>query len=191
MLDVHFSTLTARDVMEIQALPRHAVIFGQPARVSQEEAEVLAAAPIAWAARYDGGLIAAFGIVEHFAGQQGLGWTLLADRLGAAHLRLTRFVAAQIENCGLARLELMARGPDLEPILARMPDLDPGQVVELAMQAATREMRWALALGMRPAHLLRCWGADCESFMLFERLQPTCAKTQTDPSCLTAPAEAA
>lgn len=132
----------------------------------------MAASPVAWAARHKGELIACFGIVEHFRGRQGLGWTLLADRLGLAHLRLTRFIQQQIEHCGLRRLELLARGPDLESVLASMPDLDQGQILALAVEAATPEMRWAVMLGLKPAYVMRQWGASSETYVVFERLWP-------------------
>jgi hypothetical protein len=169
---VRFFTLTANDVLAIQRLPRHGVVFGQPEIATREEAEAMAASPVAWACRYKGELIACFGIVEHFRGRQGLGWTLLADRLGLAHLRLTRFIQQQIDNCGLRRLELLARGPDLEGVLARHPGLDQGQILALAMEAATPEMRWAQMLGLQPAYVMRQWGADSSTCVVFERLWP-------------------
>jgi hypothetical protein len=180
MPDVRFSTLTADDVLTIQRQPRYDVVFGQPELATREEAEAMAAAPVAWAARYQGELIACFGIVEHFAGRQGLGWTLLADRLGMAHLRLTRFIQVQIENCGLRRLELLARGPDLESIIARHPDLDQGEILALAMEAATPEMRWASMLGLQPAYVMRQWGADSSTCVVFERIAPPIALAESE-----------
>lgn len=183
MSDLEFAPLVPRDLAEIRRQPRQRTFLGMDGAVSDEDAEVLASEAVAWSCRADGRLIACFGIAEQFPGRQGLGWTLLADGLGAAHLQLTRFVQAQIAGCGLPRLEVLARAPDLESLLADR-DLDSGQIVQLAMADPTPEMRWAVMLGLTPAHLLRCYGAASESYMLFERISPTCAKSQTDPSCL-------
>lgn len=172
---LRFSTLCPEDVLAIQAQPSQQVLFGMPALTSWDDACAMAEAPVAWSARAacDNRLVACFGIVEHFPGVHGLAWSVLADGLGVVHLQLTRFMRSQVEECGLARLELLAKGPDLEAMLASFPyPLDSGQIVELAMRRATRAMRWAVLLGMKPAHLLRCHGAACESYMLFERINP-------------------
>lgn len=180
MLDVAFTRLTAEDVLAIQAQPRQRTVFGMDVETTYDDALAMAQAPIAWAARVDGRLIACFGIVDHFTGLQGLGWTILAEGIGQAHLPLTRFIRAAIDGCGLARLELIARGPDIEPILASRPDLDSGQIVAIASSRPTPEMRWALMLGMQPAHLLRCYGAASETYMLFERLRPRAASSMSE-----------
>jgi hypothetical protein len=170
--DLRFARLEAGDLLEIQQQRSPRVLFGMPATTSLEDAEVIASQRVAWTARHAGRLIACFGIVEHFARVHGLAWAMLADSIGAAHLPLTRFVAAAIARCGLARLELLARAPDLERVLATRPGLDSGQIVALARAYPTPEMRWALMLGMTPAHVLRFYGGAAESFCLFERLDP-------------------
>jgi hypothetical protein len=162
-------------MLALQAGRANRVVFGMPVVATREEAQAIASERIAWAARSGAKLLACFGIVEHFAGVHGLAWAILADRLGSAHLPLTRFVAAEIAACGLPRLELLARGPDLEALLAKwpaLPALDSGQMVELAAMRATPEMRWAKLIGMRPAHVLRFYGGAAETFVLFERLEP-------------------
>jgi hypothetical protein len=171
--ELTFSRLEAADMLALQAGRKNRVVFGMPVVATREEAQAIASERVAWAARVVGPggakLIGCFGIVEHFAGVHGLAWAMLADRLGPAHLPLTRFVASAIAACGLPRLELLARGPDLEAVLAKWPALDPGQIVALAEARPTPEMRWARLLGMVPAHVLRFYGGAAETFILFER----------------------
>jgi hypothetical protein len=171
-----FSRLEAADMLALQAGRRNRVVFGMPVVATREEAAAIAAERVAWAARVVGSggakLIACFGIVEHFSGVHGLAWAMLADRIGVAHLPLTRFVASEIAACGLPRLELLARGPDLEPLLKAWPGLDTGQIVALALARPTPEMRWARMIGMTPAHVLRFYGGAAETFVLYERLEP-------------------
>lgn len=124
----------------------------------------------AWAVRQGNRVIALFGIVELFEGKHGYGWCMLAEGIGYAHLALTRFVRGQAEAAKLPRLELHAPGPDIETVLETMPDLDPGQVLAVAMSRSTAEMRWACLLGFKPAHVLRRFGAASETYVLFERL---------------------
>lgn len=159
-------------MLALQAGRQARVAFGMPSVTSRADARIIAAERVAWAARSGTQLIACFGIVEHFAGVHGLAWAMLADRLGPAHLPLTRFVRSEIARCGLPRLELLARAPELEAWLATHPDLDPGQVVAVACAVPTPEMRWAQLLGMTPAHVLRLYGGGAGSFMLYERLAP-------------------
>lgn len=170
-----YHTLRPRDYRELEAQPSQAGLalgMGEP---NDDELEAYCAQPVAWAVRRAGRLIACFGIVETFAGTQGWGWARLAAGIGHAHLELTRFIRGQAEACGLARLELLARAPDLESEIkvaewGAQARLDPGQVVALALRRATPEIRWAVLLGFTPAHLLRRYGAHKETFMLFERL---------------------
>jgi hypothetical protein len=177
VFELAFARLEADDMLALQAGRTSRVVFGMPAVTSLADAKVIAAERVAWSARAryrNGGeqLLACFGIVEHFAGVHGLAWAMLADHLGSAHLPLTRFVRSEIARCGLPRLELLARAPNLEDWLALHPGLDSGQIVAIAGLVPTPEMRWAQLLGMTPAHVLRLYGGGGESFMLYERLAP-------------------
>lgn len=167
---LRFSSLRADDLLAISTQSSQALTLGVKCDYTHEEAEELASYPVAWAAWHGARLIACFGIGEIFEGRHGVGWAVLASGIGAAHLELTRFVRSQIEGCGLSRLEVMARAPDLEEVLARHPGLDAGQVAALAMSVPTPEMRWAHLLGLTPVHLLRRYGADGGGVMLFERI---------------------
>lgn len=176
---LRFATLTPNDLLAMNLLRQQSqqVTLGVHQEYGREEAEELAAQPCAWAVRRpmpEGGLdlIACFGIFEQFRGTHGTGWAMLTPAVGASHLELTRFIRSQAENCGLARLELLARVPDFEDILATRPDLDAGQAAELVKLRPSAEYRWAVLLGFRPMHLLRCYGAAAESYMLFERISP-------------------
>jgi hypothetical protein len=167
-----FHNLDAADLTAIEAQPSQAATMGIAGPIDAETAATMVEQPIAWAVRREDRLIACCGIVENFPGRQGIAWCILAAGIGKDHLEMTRFMAHQIACCGLARVELYARAPDLEAVIAARPELDSGQIVTLALTRPTPEMRWATLLGMTPAHLMRCFGAASESYMLFERVDP-------------------
>lgn len=168
---LRFVRLCAAHLAMIQAQPSQELLLGQKAEATPEEAEILAGQPVAWAALRGDRVQACFGIMENAPGKHGIGWALLASGIGAAHLELTRFVKAALQDCGLDRVELLAKAHDIEVTLARHPGLDSGQIVALAMTQATPEMRWAALLGLTPVHLLRRYGPEGECFMLFETIR--------------------
>lgn len=137
---------------------------------SIEEAELLAAQPEAWAIYSAGRLIACFGIRETFPGRNGVAWAVLAEGIGSAHLAMTRFARHRIEDCGLARVEAIVRGPDAEGIVDAFPGLDNGQLLDAVLTQSTPEMVWARLVGLRPAHVLRKYGGFLETHVLFERI---------------------
>jgi len=167
-----FHTLRAQDLRDLVLQPSQSVALGIVPTYTDEMIEAAAAQRVAWSVRCSGRLICCFGIIEGIPGRQGLGWANLASGIGYAHLQLTRFIRGQIEACGLPRLEVLAKAPDIEPLIAKHPGLDSGQLVSLAMSMATPEMRWATLLGLTPAHVLRCYGGDSETVLLFESIKP-------------------
>lgn len=171
-----FRRLRASDCLTIERQASQRTVLGLDAEMTWEEAELHAAQPVGWTAlatKADGSerIIACFGISETFPGQVGVGWAMLADGLGRHHLQLTRFVAKIIAECTLPRLEVIAPCSDVEPIAREFPQFDPWALVQAALAVPTRECRWALLLGLRPAHVLRRHGAADESYMLFERIR--------------------
>lgn len=135
-----------------------------------DKAEELCAQDESWAIRADGRLIAAFGIYESFPGAVGICWAILCHGIGSAHLAMTRFAASRIRASHLPRLEGFARCADAEAILDQYPGLDSGQMVEAVLALPTPECIWARLVGLKPAHVLRKFGASGESVMLFERI---------------------
>lgn len=172
MPELRFSTLRAADLLAIERQPSQQLALGMAYEYDPEEAQLLAAQAIAWTVRDGGRIIACFGVAETFEGRQGWGWALLAPGMGFAHLALTRFVQDQIAACTLPRLEVLAKGPDIEAELAAMRDPDPGEVLSAVLAKSSPEVRWAQLLGLRPAHVLRCYGAASETYVLFEQLRP-------------------
>lgn len=167
-----FSTLRAADVLAIEAQPSQRMTRQMEGELDFDAAAQLASETIAWSARRGGQLIACFGIYEKIPGLRGIAWCILAEGIGASHLELTRFLRSQIEGCQLRRVELYAVANSVEVELASLPDLDAGQVVAIAMSKPSPECRWAQMLGLRPAHLLRHFGEDGRSEMMFERIRP-------------------
>lgn len=172
MPELRFSTMRAADLLAIERQPSQQLALGMVYEYDAEEAAQLAAQAIAWTVRDGSRIIACFGVAETFEGRQGWGWALLAPGVGYAHLALTRFVRGQVEACGLPRLEVLAKGPDIEAELTRMRDPDPGEVLSAVLAKSSPEVRWGQLLGLRPAHVLRCYGALSETYVLFEYLRP-------------------
>lgn len=170
MLD--FRALRPADVMAMSGRPGQQMTYGLPADYDYDDAAELAGQPVAWAAWQDSALIAAFGIYETFPGQMGICWAMLAEAIGPAHTGITRFIRRQIAESALPRLELYARSHDFEGMTALAGVHDPAGQLAIALADPTPQIRWALLLGMQPAHLLRRFGLVDESWMLFERILP-------------------
>lgn len=168
-----FQRLEASDLFEIERQESQLLWLGQKGDISDEAAEILASQDCAWTAWHGGRIVACFGISEIFAGVQGLAWALLSGEIGVHHLELTRFMQREVRECGLVRLELLAKASEKAEEMAvlgeelRAPP--SGQVLlAQAMKHATPECRWAVLLGFAPAHVLRRFGAASETYMLFE-----------------------
>lgn len=176
-----FARLRPEDLAEIQLQASQARFLAALPMAGEDPAEraAICAQPVAWSAWVDGRLIACFGIYETFPGAHGVAWALLADGIGTAHLALTRFIQGEIAARDLPRLELLAAAPDVETQIAAGTPMGlrykAAGHVSLAWRQATPEMRWAVLLGMEPVHLLRQFGPEGESVMLFERIRPRAA----------------
>lgn len=165
--------LQPADLMALDLQPSQRMTLGLDTQaVSIDEAEDLASSRFAWSVRHEGRLIACIGIAETFAGTQGVGWAHLARGIGSAHLALTRFARARITDCGLARVEAIVRAPDAENAIASFPFLaeDAEGLLVAMLQTPTPEMIWIQLLGLRPAHVLRKFGAAAQTHMLYERI---------------------
>jgi hypothetical protein len=169
MSRLDFHRLEPDDLLEIDRQESQLLWLGAPGDVDRESAAILAAEPVAWTAWGDGRIVACFGISETFPGVQGVAWALLGREIGSQHLALTRFMAREIRECGLERLELLAKANEVEDVAEAIPDIDPGILTKVAMVEPTPECRFALLLGMQPMHCLRRFGAASETYMLFER----------------------
>jgi hypothetical protein len=168
---VSASRLTIEDLFALEPQASQRMTLGlDTALMSADEAEQLCAEDEAWAIRADGRLIAAVGIQQTFPGSMGVCWAILGDGVGKAHLAMTRFAASRIRQSKLARLEAIVRGPDAESILDHFPCLDAAQLLTAVMTMATPECVWARLCGLKPAHVLRKFGAARETHILFERI---------------------
>lgn len=167
------------DALLIQRQASQRVQLGLDRDMTEDEAEALAAGPgEAWTIFVsdgeEGGRIAAcVGLRETFPGTQAVAWAILAEGLGSAHLAVTRHARARIAASPLARIEAICRaGVDAEAVLAQFGDLDPGQLLEAVLAVPSPETRWAEAVGLRAAAVLRRFGAAGETHVLFERIAP-------------------
>jgi|GEM_PF-1368971 len=182
------STLAALEIVAME--PAHAlaiqrqdsqrVQLGIIAEFDAEEAERIASAPgEAWAALEvpcavdeDERVVAVFGLVETFRFRQATAWAVLSGEVGPHHVAITRFCRSRIEQAGYRRIEAIVECADAEPLVARLPDIDPGELVEAVSLPAMRSpgVRWAIACGLSPAAVLRRYGARSETHLLCERL---------------------
>jgi hypothetical protein len=173
--NLSFAALAAHDLMDIVAQDSQKLWLGAPGEPDWDSAEHLAAQPVAWCARRgDGSILACFGINELFAGKHGVAWALLSQPIGSDHLALTRFIRRAVQQCGLVRLELLAKAVDIEATRAFFAEHgaanDSWAMVAAAMSDPSPECRWAVLLGFEPVHVLRKFGGASETYMLFERI---------------------
>lgn len=172
---ITFVRLLPEHLMRIERQPSQAMFLGTEADTTEAEAVQLAQMPEAWTMLVGPAdaerIVACFGIAELFTGRHGVAWAVLAPGIGAAHLALTRFARMRLDGTAFRRIDVFAKAPDLEPLLQARSDLDPGQIVAIAMNRQTPEMRWAGLLGFRPGHVLRRYGGADETCMLLERVR--------------------
>jgi hypothetical protein len=171
---LRFVPMEARHGVEIRRQPSQAMQLGLRADMSVEDAEALASGREAWAALEGDGaaerIVACFGIIDTFPDAQGALWATLSDQVGAHHLAITRFCHARLALVDLPRVEAIVECADAEPVLARFPDLDAGELLAVLCEAPTPSMRWAASAGLKPSAVLRKYGAASETHMLFERI---------------------
>lgn len=169
MSSLTFHPLEPVDLYEIERQESQMMCLGAPGEVSDEAAEILADQPCAWTAWAEGRVVACFGISETFPGKNGVAWSLLSGEIGRHHLPLTRFMQDALDRSELARIELIAKASDIEYFALKYSWMDPFALVACAMADPTPECRWAQLLGFKPAHVLRRFGAELETYLLFER----------------------
>lgn len=163
--------LEAEHLLRIEQQPSQRYVLGRLAVFSEEEAEAHASQKVAYTAFLGDRIMACMLIYETFPDQVGVAYAVLAEGLGRHHLQLTRFIKGKIEESRLPRIEVIAPCWDIEDLAALHPEFDAWQLVQAALRVPTPEVRWALLLGLKPAHVLRKYGGRCESFMLFERIR--------------------
>lgn len=172
--------MRAADLAEIRLQRSQQEQLGQAVVFADDEAEALAAQPVAWTVRELGGregatpekgrVLCCMAIAETFPGRQGVAMALFAQNLGSAHLGLTRWARRCIAESPLPRVEAIALANDAEAILARFPDLDPWELLHAVMVAPPPPCRWALAVGLTPVAVLRKFGGAGQTHVLFERI---------------------
>lgn len=146
-MSVAIRPMVPNDAMRIQRQASQRVQLGLSRDMTIEEAEALAEGPEAWTATDGDRVIACVGLRETFPGVQAVAWAILCDGIGAAHLAVTRWAKARIAGSGYRRIEAIVRA-----------DVDA-------------ECRWAKAVGLTPAHVLRNFGAASETHILFEAIR--------------------
>ncbi len=160
------------DLAGLERQPSQADWFGLSAEGQEAEAAELITRGEAWAIISQGRVVACMGIGETFPGTQGVCWALLGIGIGTAHIGMTRFACGRVQNSPLQRIEAVCRANDAEAILADFPGLDAQQLLEAVMVRPTPECAWARLCGLKPAHVLRRFGASAQTHVLFERIAP-------------------
>ncbi len=151
-MKISIEPMIVAEVLAIQRQPSQRVQLGLERDMSWEEACSLADGPgEAWTVRVAEGdswrIVACLGLRETFPGAQAVAWAILSENVGRAHLSITRFARRRIAESPLRRIEAIVR--------ADVP----------------AEVLWAELVGMKAAHVLRCFGARSETHVLFERIR--------------------
>jgi hypothetical protein len=174
MSALRFVPMEARHGVEIRRQPSQAMQLGLRADMSAEDAAALAGGREAWAALEGEGLgeriVALFGIIDVFPDAHASVWATLSDDVGAHHLAITRFARERLALVDLPRVDAIVECADAEIVLDRFPDLDAGELLAVLCEVPTPEMRWATTIGLKPASVLRKYGAASQTHMLFERI---------------------
>lgn len=150
---VAFRDLLPGDLVQLALQPsQHRALGVLKPAWSYEDGEELAEGGPAWTAiGADGRILACFGAkllwpaVGEYTGHAVL-WALLAEGIGAAHLALTRFIAARIAESPIARLEAIVRAD------------------------VKGEAGWPRLLGLGRPRVLRRWGPEGADHLLYERV---------------------
>ncbi|WP_294277576.1 hypothetical protein [uncultured Sphingomonas sp.] len=145
---IAIAPMVATDALVIQRQASQRVQLGIERDMSVEEARDLAeGAGEAWTVRQHGRIVACLGLRETFPGAQAVAWAILSDRIGTAHLAVTRHARRRIAASPLARIEAIVR------------------------EAVPAELAWAMLVGLQPAHVLRRFGQNSETHILCERIR--------------------
>lgn len=166
-----FNRLQPADLHAIVVQPSQRLQMGIPTQFSDEEAEALADQRDAWTARLNGRIVCCISIAETFEDRAAVAMALFAANLGTAHVALTRFARALVANSLFPRIEAAALANDAEAILTRFPYLDPWELLTAVMVDAPPPCRWALAVGLQPVAVLRKYGGESQTHVLFERIR--------------------
>lgn len=140
-----FRPMIAADAIAIQRQPSQRVQLGLERDMTADEARDLAEGGEAWTAMDARGVAACIGLRETFPGRQAVAWAILAAEVGPSHVAITRFARRRIAASPLARIEAIVR--------------------------TDAEVAWAKLVGLRPAHILRAFGAQSERHVLCERIR--------------------
>lgn len=145
---IAISPMIGADALEIQRQASQRVQLGIEREILLEEADDIAAGPgEAWTLRHHGRIVACLGLRETFPGRQAVAWAILAEGIGAAHLAISRFARRRVAESPLRRIEAIVRAE------------------------VHAECVWARLVGLQAAHVLRCFGAQSETHVLFERIR--------------------
>jgi hypothetical protein len=136
------------DALAIVRQPSQRVQVGLEIEITPEIAADLIDGGAAWAAIEAGTdrVVALMGLRETFPGKQAVAWAVLSDKVGPAHLAITRHARLMIAQSPLVRIEA---------------------IVRLNVAA---ECDWARMVGLEPVAVLRKFGALSEDHVLYERI---------------------
>lgn len=169
---VTIAPMFAEDALTIQRQASQRVQLGIEREMTIDEAESLCGGPgEAWTVFHGEKIAACVGLRETFPGTQAVAWAILAEGVGSAHLAVTRHARARIAASKLNRIEAIVRaGVDAEALIEELGPLDAEQLLQAVLAVPTPETRWAAAVGLMPAAVLRRFGAAGETHALFERI---------------------
>jgi hypothetical protein len=161
MSAVRIRDFLAGDVVQLVIQPSQIVTLGVTREVhSLEDGRELAAGGPAWTAiGPDGRILACYGFTylwppSEQTGGHAVAWALLASDLGRAHVAITRFARDTIAASGIERIEAIVRAD------------------------VAGECRWAELVGLELVAILRAWGPEAKTHLLFERIRGASPKVE-------------
>lgn len=174
------SRLIAADLFAIERHPDQMVQMGIAA-FDRDVAEAMASGTgvgdEAWALRWHGTLVACVGLVDQFGnGRHAVAWAVIGNGIGTAHLAVTRFSRRMVERSVCDRVEATCHADaNFERVIGILVAdghaLDAQAMIEIALLQPTPAIRFAIAAGLKPAHVLRAYGAAAEPCLLMERIR--------------------
>lgn len=145
-MTVAFRPMLAADAVLLELQPSQHFELGLDEPIlTFEKGEDLAENGIAWTAHKGGRILCCAGFRQLYTGHA-IAWAAFGAELGRAGIAITRFARRQLAAAPFRRIEAIVEAGN------------------------ARAIAWAQAIGLEPACVLRRYGANDETHILFERV---------------------
>lgn len=153
-MSVSVRPFLAGDVVQLALQPSQHMTLGihRPIHSIEDGRDIEATGPAWTVIGEDGRILACYGFGYQFwpserSGGHAIAWAMLAAGLGAAHVAITRFARETIAQSPIDRIEAIVRAE------------------------VEAEWRWAELVGFERVAVLRAWGPEGETHLLYEHIR--------------------